>query len=281
LVEVNSEEDFFSKLGLDFISPELRENRGEIEAASKKSLPNLLMIDDLKGQLHVHSTYSDGIHSIEQIAAEAIRLGYSYIGITDHSRSAVYAKGLSIEELKQQGEEIDRLNEQFSNFRILKGVESDILQDGSLDYPDEVLSQLDYVIASVHSCFNQTEGEMTKRIIKAISNPHVKILGHPTGRLLLGRLGCQVNLEEVLQAARDMGKVMELNASPYRLDLDWRHCIRAKELDVKLVINSDAHRIETLSNVEFGVMIARKGWIEAKDTINSLEVKDIIKYLEL
>lgn len=274
-INPTSEEEFFAILGMEYIPPQLRENRGEIQASVAGKLPTLLNIQDIRGQLHIHSTYSDGLNTIEEIVLAAKERGYSYIGITDHSKSAVYANGLSEEALKRQWEEIDFLNEKYDEIEIFKGIEVDILSDGSLDYQNEILEKLDFVIASIHSNFRQSMETMTNRIINAISHPHVHILGHPTGRLLLGRSGYSVDMEKVLAAALEHNVTIELNASPYRLDLDWKYCQQAKELGVKVVINSDAHRIETLDNIFYGVQMAKKGWLTRDDVLNTRTVQQL------
>ena len=275
---INSEQDFFQVLGLSFIPPELRENKGEIQAAIENKIPKLITVEEIQGDLHVHSNYSDGIDTIEELARAAKEMGLSYIGITDHSKTAVYAKGLSIDRLAEQGEKIDLINSQLKDFTILKGIEVDILPDGSLDYTDNILAKLDYVVASIHSSFKMPSGEMTKRIIKAIVNPYVKILGHPTGRLLLGRNGYNVDLEQVLKVSREHNVAMELNASPYRLDLDWQHCRLAKDMGVKIVINTDSHRLDTLNNIHYGINIARKGWLESSDILNCKRVDELKRF---
>ncbi len=275
---INSEQDLFQVLGLSFIPPELRENKGEIQAAIENKILKLIKVEEIQGDLHVHSNYSDGINTIEELAKSAKEMGLSYIGITDHSKTAVYAKGLSVEKLAEQGEKIDLINSQLTDFTVLKGIEVDILPDGSLDYTDNILAKLDYVVASIHSSFKMPSGEMTKRIIKAIVNPYVKILGHPTGRLLLGRNGYNVDLEQVLKVAREHNVAMELNASPYRLDLDWHHCRLAKDMGVKVVINTDSHRLDTLTNIHYGINIARKGWLESSDILNCKSIEELKEY---
>lgn len=261
------EKEIYEKVGLPFIPPELREDMGEVEAALEGKLPDLITEKDLGGIIHVHTVYSDGRNTIEELASEVMKMGYRYIGISDHSKSAHYAGGLKEEDIRRQHQEIDRLNEVFSSkgFRIFKGIESDILPDGSLDYDDKVLDSFDFVIASVHSHFGMSKAEMTKRIIKAMSHPKTTIIGHPTGRLLLGREGYEVDMEELLHAAKEYGKVLEINANPMRLDLDWRWLVKAKRLGIKVVIGPDAHNISGLYDIRYGVMVARKGWIEKRD----------------
>ncbi len=267
------EAEVYRALGLAYIPPELRENLGEIEQAQAGELPELVKPADLKGAWHVHTQYSDGVNTLEEMARQALGYGWSFLGIADHSQSAFYAHGLKEEDIRRQWAEIDALNgkleQEGKEFRLLKGIEADILPDGQLDYPEEILAGFDFVIASVHSRFKMDEESMTKRLIRALEHPQVTMLGHPTGRLLLAREGYSVNLRKVLEAAAANGKAVELNASPYRLDLDWRWCRVAKELGVKIAINPDAHRLEELAYVSFGVNIARKGWLQAEDVLNT------------
>ena len=280
LLVCHNEKDFFQKLELNFIPPELREDLGEIQAAEKGNLPNLIEQKDLCGVFHVHTTYSDGIATLQEIGDTARQMGLSYVGIADHSQSAVYAKGLKIGDIERQHEEIDFLNQRFTDFKFFKGVEADILADGNLDYPDEILARFDFVIASVHSRFNMSKKEMTERIQKAMDNPYVTMLGHPTGRILLAREPYQVDMEALLQKALEKGIIMELNASPYRLDLDWINCKKAKSKGIKVSINPDAHKREHLQQIIYGVNIARKGWLEAEDVINTLSLQEIEKFLK-
>jgi len=275
LIECKSEEEIFNKLGLLYIPPELRENMGEIEAAEKGELPKLIEEKDIKGAFHVHTTYSDGANTLVEMVEAARKLGYKYIGITDHSKSAFYAGGLKEEDLVRQWEEIEELNKKYNDIVIFKGIESDILPDGSLDYGEEILKQFEFVIASIHSHFRMSKEDMTKRMIKAIENKYTTIIGHVTGRLLLARDSYEIDIYEVIEAAAHYGKIIEINANPYRLDLDWRYVKHAKEKGVKLAICPDAHSIEGLNDVKYGVGIARKGWLEAKDVINTYEVHEI------
>ncbi|MBM7582164.1 DNA polymerase (family 10) [Caldicoprobacter guelmensis] len=279
LIRCASEEEIFEKLNLCYIPPELRENAGEIEAAERGEIPVLVEEKDLKGVFHVHTTYSDGRNSLSDIVQRARELGYSYIAITDHSKSAFYAAGLSEERLLEQWEEIEALNREYDDIVILKGIEVDILPDGSLDYGDDVLEKFDLVIASIHSHFKMGREEMTRRVVKAIENDHVHIVGHLTGRLLLSRDGYEIDVYEVIEAAREHGKVIEINSSPYRLDLDWRYIKHAKERGVKFAICPDAHSIEGLEDVKYGIGIARKGWLEAKDVINTYEIQQVLDFL--
>lgn len=278
-IPCSNEEELFKALGMAYIPPELREDTGEIEAAMENRLPDLVERDDLKGIFHIHTCYSDGINSIKELAEEARRQGYQYIGIADHSRSAYYAGGLSEDDVIRQHEEIDALNEQYEDFHIFKGIESDILPDGSLDYPDEFLRGFDYVIISVHSQFRMDRESMTRRILKAMDHPAATMLGHPSGRLLLSRDPYEADMEQILAKAAERGTVLEINANPHRLDLDWRWIKRAKEIGVKLMINPDAHSIETISHTQYGLAIARKGWCEKEDILNCLGTEDMTAFL--
>lgn len=279
LIACRNEEELYGALELSYIPPELRENMGEIEAARSGALPHLIEESDIRGTFHCHSTYSDGSNSIAEMAKAAMALGWEYIGIADHSKIAAYAGGLSAERVKLQHKEIESLNGSLRGFRIFKGTEVDILPDGSLDWSDRVLSGFDFVVASIHSKFKMTEKEATKRIIKAVRNKYVTMLGHPTGRLLLEREGYPVNMIEVINAAADHGTMIEINSHPLRLDLDWRLCKYAKEKGVRISINPDAHNIHGLTHVRYGVGIARKGWLEKQDVINTRGAGDVSKYL--
>ncbi len=268
LIPCKDEADIFKKLGLGYIPPELREDRGEMEAAEAGKLPKLIEPSDIRGAFHVHSTWSDGRATLEDMIAEAQALGWEYVGISDHSKSAGYANGLSVERVAEQRQEIERLRKQY-NIRIFWGTECDILSDGALDYPDKVLAAYDYVIASIHSHFTQPQEEITKRLLKAIRSPYTTILGHMTGRLLLQREGYRVDVETVLKAAAENDVAVEINAQPKRFDIDWRHLPKAKELGVQLVINPDAHAVEQLHVIPFGVGLARKGWLTKDDVLNT------------
>jgi len=273
--KVRDEAGLYRAVDLDFIPPELRENWGEFEAAEKHSLPKLIEKENLRGTFHCHTTASDGHNSVEEMAAAAQELGLEYLGIADHSRSSIQAHGIDETKLRSQIATIRKLNKNFRGFRLFAGVECDILRDGSLDFSDKVLSQLDYVIASVHSVFNLSEAEMTRRVIHAMENPLVTILAHPTGRLLLKREPYQIEIPAVLDAAARTGTWIELNAAPKRLDLDWRWWPRAKQKGVKCVINPDAHRTERLQDLWFGIGIARKGWLIKDDVMNCLPLGKI------
>jgi DNA polymerase (family 10) len=278
-VKVKDEAGLFKAFGLAYIPPELRENTGEIDAAEKNALPELVEVDDIQGVFHCHTTYSDGHNTLEEMAAAAKELGLKYLGIGDHSRSLAVANGLSEERVRHQQAAIDALNKKLKGFRVFKGTECDLLADGSLDYDDELLATFDYVVASVHTHFNQPREEMTERIVRALKNPHVTMLGHATGRLLLRREGYAVDLEKVLQTAAQEGKMVEINAHPQRLDLDWVHVKRAKALGVKLVINPDAHSTGDLAYYRYGVDVARRGWLSKGDVFNTLTAAQVAKEL--
>lgn len=280
-IPCKNEEEIYQALGMSYIPPELREGGAEIEAALRGSLPRLLSTADIKGIFHVHTNMSDGDHSLENMVLASIDLGYEYIGISDHSQSAFYAHGLKTDDIRMQQEMIEGLRRQHQDkIRIFSGIESDIKADGSLDYPDEILASFDFVIASVHSHFKLGEEEQTRRIVKAISHPAVTMLGHPTGRILLARPGYALNMKAVLEAARDYGVIIELNSSPARLDIDWRYLRQAKELGVMISINPDAHRIEELPDVAYGVAVARKGWLTSRDVFNCYEADAVVQYLQ-
>ncbi|NMA94596.1 MAG: DNA polymerase/3'-5' exonuclease PolX [Clostridiales bacterium] len=272
LIPCESERDIYNIFNMDYIPPELREDMGEIEAAKKGNLPKLIATKDIKGVMHVHSVYSDGLNTIKELADHARELGYSYIGISDHSKSAYYANGLKEDDVKAQIEEIDRLNEEYTDFKILKGIESDILPDGSLDYDEDILSLFDFIIASVHSGFTMSRDDMTERILRAMDSPYVSILGHLTGRLLLSREGYDVDIEKIIEKAARENVAIEINANPYRLDLDWRWCKLAKDRGTKLVICPDAHDLENFDYIDLGVKIARKGWLSREDVLNCSDV---------
>ncbi|HZS59250.1 MAG TPA: PHP domain-containing protein [Gemmatimonadaceae bacterium] len=263
-----SEEDLYASIGLPFIEPELREGMGEIDAARLGRLPRLVTRADIQGVLHTHSTYSDGKATIAELADGARARGWRYIGISDHSEAAFYAGGLTRDAVRSQHDEIDRLNAAaHDGFRILKGIEADILPDGRIDYPPELLDQFDYVIGSIHSRFSMDRDAMTARLLRALDDPHVTILGHPTGRLLLRREPYPVDLEAVMEKAAARGVALEINADPYRLDLNWHWAHVAKGLGAKLSIGPDAHSVAALDNVEAGIAIARKAWLESSDLL--------------
>src|ERR1700731_464793 len=272
---VREEADLYRALGLDFVPPELRENCGEFEAAETHSLPRLLEQDNLRGTFHCHTVASDGHNTLEEMVTAAQKLGLEYLGIAEHSKSSIQAHGIDAVKLRSQIAAIRKLNKKSNGFRVFSGVECDILRDGRLDFDDELLAELDYAVASIHSVFNLSEAEMTKRIIRAMENPFITILGHPTGRLLLKRDPYLVDVPAVLEAAAATGTWIELNAAPKRLDLDWRWWPLAKQKGVKCVINPDAHRTERLQDLWFGVGIARKGWLTKSDVVNCLPLSKI------
>jgi DNA polymerase (family X) len=279
-VPCKDETDLYKALGMAYIPPELRENTGEMEAAEAGILPHLIEADDVKGVFHCHTTYSDGGNSVEEMALAAKALGLKYLGFGDHSQSLTVANGMSVERVRRQQAEIDEVSARVKGIRLFKGIECDVLADGSLDYEDDVLAGFDYVVASVHSYFKQSREEMTERIIKAIRHPAVTMLGHATGRLLLRREGYQVDLEAVLQAVAKAGTMVEINAHPQRLDLDWVHCKRAKALGVTLVINPDAHSTQDVALYRYGVDVARRGWLEKKDVFNTKTTAEVARALE-
>ena len=275
IVLVEDEAALYRLLGLEFIEPELREGGDEIAAARERRLPRLLREDEIRGAFHLHTTKSDGRATVEQLAAAAQQRGWSYLGISDHSRTAFYAGGLKPEAVREQLREIAEYNAAHPEFRIFAGIESDILPDGSLDYNEEILAEFDFVIGSVHSSFNMAEVAMTERIATAMRNPVLTMLGHPTGRLLLARDAYAVDLNEIIRVAAATRTILEINASPYRLDLDWRWCRQAKTAGVILAINPDAHSVEELAVVSYGVGIARKGWLEAADILNTRPAAEV------
>ncbi len=276
-VATPSEERFYQALGLPFIPPELREGQGEIATAAT-GLPRLVEMGDIKGFLHCHTTYSDGTTSVEELALACKAAGYEYVGITDHSQAAAYAGGLQPDDLLRQADEIDEVNSRLEGIRVLKGVEADILQDGSIDYEERILNRLDFVIASVHSRFNMTEQEMTTRMLAAMDNPYLTIIGHPTGRLLLARDPYGVDLDAVIEKAAATGVALEINADPHRLDLDWRAVRRAQAQGAMISIGADAHNVAGISNVQFGVGIARKGWLGPDAILNTRSADDFVAY---
>ncbi len=274
-VSCNDETEIFEKLGLQYIPPELREGLGELEAAEKSRIPHLIEEKDIQGIFHVHTNYSDGNMTIREIVKVCKKMGYQYVGISDHSKAAAYANGLKEKDIINQRKEIKKINKSLNGFNVFHGIEADILPNGEMDYDPKILSGFDFVIASVHSNFTMGEKEMTARLIKAIENPYVTMLGHPTGRLLLAREPYAVNLKKVIDAAASNNVIIELNANPHRLDLDWRWCRYAKEKKVKISINPDAHRLEGLNHTVYGVEIARKGWLTSKDCFNTLAINEI------
>jgi DNA polymerase (family 10) len=277
---IRTEEDLYAALSLDLIPPALRENTGEIEVSEQGELPSLVKLEDLRGTFHNHTTASDGKCSLQEMAAAARQLGLQYLGISDHSKSSFQANGLNAGQLLAQAEEIRQLNDTFGKeFKLFTGVECDILKDGSLDYPNEVLSQLDYVVASVHNAFTLPENEMTARIISAVENPHITMLGHLTGRLLLTREPYAVDVAKVIDACAANATIIEINANPRRLDMDWRWWKHARKKGVKCSINPDAHHTSHLQYLKFGVNIAQKGWLTSGDIINCLPLNEVRKAL--
>ena len=277
-VPIRDEADLYRAARMAFVPPELREGTGEVAAARHDALPRLLTVEDVRGALHCHSAYSDGKASIEEMARAARAKGWQYIGITDHSQAAFYAGGLSRDRVLAQHDEIDELNAALDDFRILKGIEADILPDGQLDYGDELLDRFDFVVGSIHSRFSMDRATMTERVLRALDDPRLTILAHPTGRLLLSREPYAIDLDAVLEKAARLRVAVELNADPHRLDLDWRHVQTAKRLGVRIEIGPDAHSVAGLDNMEIGVGIARKGWLEAKDVLNAASAEDVIAF---
>ncbi|BDD04496.1 DNA polymerase/3'-5' exonuclease PolX [Aureibacter tunicatorum] len=279
--DIETEEELYHKANLPYIEPELREGIIEFDLAKKESMPDLLEVQDLKGILHNHSTYSDGANTLKEMADACRDNGFEYFGISDHSQTAFYANGLKEEDVFKQHKEIDQLNAEYGDsFKIFKGIESDILNDGALDYPDEVLSSFDYIVASIHSNLGMDEKKATARLIKAIENPYTTILGHMTGRILLRREGYPVDHQKVIDACAANGVIIEINASPYRLDIDWRWVHKALEKDVMLSINPDAHEIKGLWDIKYGTLIGRKGGLTKDMTFNAMSKKEMEIYFQ-
>ncbi|NPV29649.1 MAG: DNA polymerase/3'-5' exonuclease PolX [Firmicutes bacterium] len=275
-----SEEDFYKLLGMSYIPPELREDQGEIEAAQLDKLPRLVEKTDIKGDLHVHSDWSDGVNTLEELALAARARGYQYLAITDHSKSLGVTHGLTEEKLLQQRDAISRLNQELKGFRLLAGIEVDILSNAKLDFDDKILAEMDLVVASIHSGFKQDRESLTERIIAALKNEHVDILGHPTGRLLGRRDPYPLDITRVLEAAAKTGTALEINASPDRLDLKDVYIREGKELGVLFAVNTDAHEISYLDDMQYGVLTARRGWAEAKDIINTFSYQKLKRWLK-
>lgn len=274
----SSEEELYASLNMAYVEPEMREGSFEIELAKSNKLPKLVEMSDLKGILHNHSTYSDGKHSLRQMAEYCKELGYEFLGICDHSKSAFYANGLDEDRLVEQHKEIDELNKELAPFKIFKGIESDILHDGSLDYADDVLASFDFIVASVHSVLNMNKQKATQRLMTAIENPYTTVLGHPTGRLLLRRAGYPIDHKAVIDHCAKHNVVIEINANPWRLDLDWRWVHYALEQGVKLSINPDAHQMEGYHHMQYGLLTGRKGGLTAEMTFNALSCEAIDKH---
>jgi DNA polymerase (family 10) len=277
-VPLEGEADIYRALGLSPIEPELREGVGEIEAAAAGALPRLVAPGDYRGVLHCHTTWSDGTASIRDMALAALERGWEYFGVADHSEAAAYAGGVKRDRIPEQHREIEAVNRELApkGIRVLKGCEADILADGSLDYDEATLSSMEYVVASVHSRFGMGEEEMTRRLVRAVENPHTTILGHISGRLLLEREAYRFDAEAVLARAAECGTLIEINGDPHRLDLDWRLCRRAKDLGVRFSVNPDAHATRTLAHVAYGINCARKGWLTAGDVVNCLAVQEFL-----
>ena len=273
------EDDIYRRLGLPLMPPELREGTGEVEAGQQNRLPRLITPEDIRGCFHVHSYYSDGVNSLEELIIASKQRGWSYLGLSDHSQSAYYAGGLKAPDLERQRAEVEARRREHPDFTLFWGVESDILSDGSLDYPDETLAAFDFVIASIHSQFSLKREAMTERILTALAHPCCTMMGHMSGRLLLAREPYAHDLEAILKFAGAHQVIMEINASPYRLDLDWRWLRRAKELGILISINPDAHSLEGLDDVNYGVMIARKGWLAPEDVLNTYPPAEVAKIL--
>lgn len=275
-----SQEEAYEEAGLQYISPELREGYFEIDLAREYKLPNLLVDSDLKGVLHNHSTYSDGKHTLRAMAEYCQSLGYEYLGISDHSRTAIYAGGLDVNKVAKQQLEIADLNKEMAPFRIFSGIESDILGDGSLDYPDDVLASFDFIVSSIHSILNMDRKKATARLIRAIENPYTTILGHPTGRLLLRRDGYPIDHKVIIDACAKNNVIIEINANPWRLDLDWRWVHYAISQGVMLSINPDAHDKVDFGHMKYGVLIGRKGGLTKEMTLNAMNLAQITSYFE-
>jgi len=272
-----TEEEIFKLLGMSYIEPEMREDTGEIALAQKFKLPKLIEPKDLKGDLHVHSKYSDGGNSIEELVDACRKKGYSYVAITDHSQSLKVARGLSVAELKKKKQEIDKINKSLKNFRILSGTEVDIDSNGKIDYKDEVLKEFDVVVAAIHTGFKQSKEQLTRRIIKACENKYVHIIAHLTGRLWGTREAYDIDLDKILKVAKQTNTHLEINAFPQRLDLNDLHARQAKEMGVKLAISTDSHTVDQLEAIKFGISVARRGWLAKDDVINTFEVKELLR----
>ena len=273
------EKDIFEQIGLPFIVPELREDRGEIEAAEEDRLPDLITLDDIRGDLHVHTTATDGNNSLKDMAKAARERGYSYLAVCDHSRHVSVAGGLDENDLAEQIDAVDELNETFDNFRLIKGIEVDILEDGSLDLPDDILQRLDLRVCSLHYKFNLSEKKQTKRVLSAMENPYFNIFAHPTGRLLGERKAYAIDIDTIMDKALETGAVLELNAYPERLDLNDIHLKAAKEKGLKIVISTDAHSTNGLSFMKYGISQARRGWIEKDDVLNTRDAETLLEAL--
>lgn len=280
LIAGESETEIYKKLGLSYIEPELRENRGEIEAAEKGTLPKLIELKDIKGDLHVHTTATDGKNTLDEMVEAAKKMGYKYIANTEHSKHVTIARGLNVDGLREQIKKIDKANEHLKDFIILKGVELDILEDGSLDLPDEILKELDIVICAIHYKFNLPRQEQTERVLRAMDSPYFNIFAHPTGRLINERAPYDIDIDKIMNKAKENGCILELNSHPSRLDLNDIHCKMAKDIGIKLAISTDSHSTSSFNNICYGINQARRGWIEANDVINTLSIDTLKKILK-
>jgi len=275
-VKIDSEEEFYQRIGFPYIAPELREGRDEIDAAGNNALPDLVELSDIRGDLHLHSTWSDGANSIREMAQAARALSRQYIALTDHTKSTAIANGLDEKRLLQQLKEIDEINKEFDDFLILKSAEVDILSDGSLDHSEDILRRLDFVIASIHAGFSQSKQQITERVVRAIESGLINVYTHPTGRLLGERPPYEIDLEQVFKAASKHNVLIEINSSPHRLDLKAEHCRWAKEFGVKFVISTDSHRARDLANMRYGVATARRGWVTKSEVLNALPLPEFL-----
>ena len=284
MIAGRTEKKVYKALGMDWMPPEIREDQGEIEAALKGKLPNLIAFKDIKGDLHCHSDWDGGQNSISEMAQKAMEMGYEYVGISDHTKFLRIERGLNEKKLSEQRKEIDKLNEKFkkknSKFRILHGAEANILEDGSIDVKNEALKKLDYVIAGIHSSFKISRTKMTKRIISAMKNPNIDIIAHPTGRILKRREEYEIDFDKILRAAKEFKVILEINSSPYRLDLNAQNIRRCKDAGVKMIINTDAHHKDQMRHMGLGIAQARRGWAEKKDIINSQSLNKLLKHFK-
>ncbi len=284
IIAGKTEEEIYEKLGIKYMEPEIRENTGEIEASLKGELPKIIDYKDIKGDLHCHSNWNGGANSIKEIAQAALKMDYEYIGIADHTKFLRIEHGLDEKQLEKRNREIDEINKEFKiqglRYKILKGCEANIMPDGSIDIKDEALEKLDYVIAGIHSQFKMTRDQMTKRIITAMRNPNIDIISHPTGRIIQRRDEYQIDFDKILEAAKETNTILEINSFPERLDLKDVYIKKAKEIGVKMVINTDSHHIDQLRFIEYGIFQARRGWAEKKDIINSWPLPKMLKYLQ-
>jgi DNA polymerase (family X) len=277
--KTNDESRFYGARGLKYVEPELREGRGEVEAARKDRLPSLVELADLQGDLHMHTVASDGANSIEEMAEAAQAKGYRYIAITDHSQSLKITNGLTEKRLREHIQAIEKVNARLKDFVVLKSAEVDILEDGALDYSEGILQELDFTICSIHSRFARNKEQQTERILRAMDHPYFNILGHATGRLLLARQGYELDMERIMRHAKDRGCCFEINSSPNRLDLSDENAKRAKELGIKIAVNTDAHSIHELDFISAGINQARRGWLEPRDVLNTFPVSKLLKLL--